>query len=54
MGEGMGLKVAPGRSSEVLPSNTLQLLGFPASSGHRRALAIGGQRGHLCPPALRT
>ena len=26
MGEGMGLKVAPGRSSEVFPSNTFPLL----------------------------
>ena len=30
MGEGMGLKVAPGRSSEVFPSNTVPLLGIPS------------------------
>lgn len=33
MGEGMGLKVAPERSSEVFPSNTLQLLGIPSEPG---------------------
>ena len=30
MGEGMGLKVAPGRNSEVFPSNTFPLLGIPS------------------------
>lgn len=53
MGEGMGLKVAPG-ASEVFPSNTFPLLGIPSEPETAESFGVGGQRGHLRPPALRT